>query len=334
MSIISLKSRHISWENLRERIMMGIPFVHRIPSPNIGAPAVDIRVSENGTELALWIPCVQNGEISVSPLSEIDICLKLTHEGQFIEIKSSVSPLFQEMYNFFVSVSDKIQLNGINPRVALAETLDGWRDLLKTRTILSEEAQLGLRGELIFLRRLILMMGDDALSAWTGPIKQPHDFRFGAVEFEVKATRGATHEHIINGLGQLEPSPAHKLYVLSIRFAPAGANAGTTLSTDIEKTRNSLQPIKQKEFDRILETYFGYRKEHADFYVEKLQLADKPSVIPVDDNCPRITRNLLMELPHRSRIGEIRYRACFEGLGFDSESDEFNAILLHALMID
>lgn len=323
-------SRHIAWEQLQERIREGIPFVHRIPAPHPALPSVDIRVSENGRELSMWVPCAVPEESIVSPLVEIDISLIPTPAGQMIEIKTRLPILFQEIYSFFVSVIDKIQLDNANPFAAINETLERWRELLKTRAILSEEAQLGLRGELHLLRTLVLAIGDHALAAWTGPQNQPHDFRVGDLELEVKTTCGAVHAHIINGLGQLEPSPGHRLYVFSLRLAPAGAMAGTTLPDDIENTRLALG-MAQGKFDKIIRDRFGYRKEHAGFYTRRLQLADKACLIPVDESCPRLSAPLLASVPHRGRIGDVRYRVNFEGLGVPEGSGEFDAIISGAV---
>jgi hypothetical protein len=320
-------SRHIAWEQLQERLKEGVPFVHRVSAPNPSRLSVDIRVSENGKELSLWVPCAVPEQKIDSPLIEIAFSLILTERGPMIEIKTRLPILFQEIYSFFVSVIDKIQLDNANPFAAINETLEGWRELLKTRAILSEEAQLGLRGELHLLRMLVGVIGDEALAAWTGPQNQPHDFRIRDLELEVKTTCGAVHAHIINGLGQMEPSPGHRLYVFSLRMAPAGAMAGTTLPDDIEHTRLALGLSVQVRFEHLIRDRFGYRKEHAGFYIRRLQLADKACLIPVDESCPRLSAPLLASVPHRGLISDVRYRINFEGLGFPEGSQEFQAII-------
>ncbi len=320
-------SRHIPWEQLHARIKDGIPFVHRIPSPHVNVTYVDIRVSENGTELAMCVPYFLDPKIISSPLADLDISLSGINSERIITIKSRLPNLFHELYNFFVSIIDKIQLNNANPFDAINETLDGWQDLLKTRTILSEEAQLGLRGELYTLRMLVPHLADQALAAWMGPQNQPHDFRLGALELEVKATTGALHAHIINGLGQLDSSPERRLFVFSLRLAPAGALAGTTLPQEINRTRLALAQSLRVRFDQIIHDRFGYRDEHSDLYNIRLQLADKAYLIPVDSNCPRLSMSLLFAIPHRGRISDVHYRANFEGLGFPEGSQEFVSII-------
>lgn len=320
-------SRHISWEQLQVRIKSGVPFVHRIPSCDGIAPAVEIWVSEFGEELALRIPGTKADSPKSSPLEDVNISLVHTSAGLMLEVRTRARILYQEVYSFFVSVADKIQLNGTKPIVAVEETLEGWRELMKTEATLSEEVQLGLRGELYFLRLLINKIGDQALDAWVGPQRQPHDFRIGANEFEVKATRAATHTHIINGLAQLESSPGNSLFVFSLRLAPSGLGSGTTLSEEIEITRDLLNNKRKIQLDSTLRKIFDYRSEHAVYYPIRLQLADTPWIIPVDDECPRLTSNLLFDMPQRNRIENVRYSANFEGIGFQEDSKEFSSLL-------
>jgi hypothetical protein len=324
---MSQVSRHISWEALSARIAQGIPFVHRIPGSAAGVPHIDIRVSEHGEELALWLPASGSGTLSVFPLATVAIEILPTPAGQVIEIRTRTPALFQEIYGFFVSVSDKIQLNHAAPYAALAETVDAWRDLLRAQAILSEEVQLGLRGELRFMRHLIGQIGDEALTAWTGPLRQPHDFRVGSSEFEVKTTRSVNHVHVVNGLRQLEASPDHQLYVFSLRMAPAGAHAGTTLPEDIVQTGHMLTQAARLRLDRILRTHYGYVVEHADWYPQRMQPSGPARLVPVDASCPQITTGMLSDMPHGDRISDVRYRINLEGLGYLEGSAEYNALL-------
>jgi hypothetical protein len=322
------KSRHISWQDLQERIARGVPFVHRIPSPATGVPPADILVAEGGTELRLYLPCALGATVGVSPLKDVSISASHSPQGNAIEVVTRSRVLFQEIYNFFVSVIDKVHLDGLAPAAAVEETLERWRDLLKSQSIMSEEAQLGLMGELWLLERLVKKFGDIALDAWTGPSRQAHDFRIGNVEFEVKTTRGATHSHFVNGLNQLEPSGGRALYLLSLRLELAGVGSGTTLPEQIASVRTALSESARSKLDRLLRNAYSYDNAHDRIYSTRLQLASPPRIVPVDSNCPKLTRPMLAGIPHLDRIGDVRYRANFEGLGFAEGSAEFNSLLL------
>lgn len=320
-------TRHITWEELSARIAAGIPFTHRIPAPDGNANALDLRVSEHGEELALWIPIESGGTALMPPLAAMAIEVRTVDGTRVIEIRTRTPSLFQEIYGFFISVCDKIQLNRVDPIAALEETVEAWRDLLRAQAVLSEDVQLGLRGELYFLRQLASSHADDALSAWTGPQRQPHDFRIGSNEFEVKTTRGIHAVHVIHGLRQLEPSPDHQLFIFSLRLAPAGAKAGTTLPEEIDLTRKLLGPAGRLRLDMILRNRYGYLAEHAQWYPQRLQLAAPPYLVPVDALCPRITQDMLAAAPNAARLSDVRYRVNLEGLGFRYGTEQYKAAL-------
>lgn len=320
-------SRHVTWHDLSQRISVGVPFVHRVPSPTATAPSIDIDIAENGAELRMWLPCSPTANISVSPLKDVEIVVAKRAGKYGIEISTRSRILYQEIYNFFVSVIDKVHLDGVAPEIAVEETVERWRELLRSQLIMSEEAQLGLFGELWLLKRLCSKFGESALHAWTGPLRESHDFRIGSAEFEVKTTRGGTHSHLINGLNQLEPSGGRALYLLSIRVELAGAGAGTTLPDEIRSVDESLPVTVRSRFGRVLRDVYGYDATHDSMYQTRLQVADSPRLIPVLEDCPRLTRPMLSQIPLLDRLSEVRYRANFEGLGFPEGSTVFETLL-------
>lgn len=321
-------SRHLPWHDLQQRILQGVPFVHRIPSLIVGTPPSDISIAEGGEEIRIWLPCGAAAKLLISPLKDIDFAVVKRQQEYGIEIRSRARVLFQEIYNFFVSIVDKIHLESRAPEIAVEETVERWRELLRSQMLMSDEVQLGLYGELWLLKQLSAKFGDLALDAWTGPHRQSHDFRIGNVEFEVKATRGNTHVHVINGLNQLEPSGGRDLYLLSLRVELAGAGSGTTLPEEIFETGKILSKLAHMRFLRLLREAYGYDPVHDSSYQTRLQLADSPRLIPVLDTCPRLTRDMLSQVPLIERIGDVRYRANFEGLGIPQDDSMFSEILL------
>jgi hypothetical protein len=320
-------SRHLGWDQLHQRIDEGVPFVHRIPAPENAGEAIEIRVAEDAAEFALWIHCGAGQRHLISPLAQICVVVEQLPVGRLIKISTQARPLYQEMYGLFVTVIDKVQLDAVEPFVALEETIEAWRDLLQGRALLSEEEQLGLRGELLFLRLLTPLIKEKSLTAWVGPQKESHDFRVGNIEVEVKASRGSSHVHIINGLAQLQPSPGHRLFVYSLCLVPAGPGGGTTLADEIRLTRLALPSLLRAGYCNILKQHFGYQEEYAPDYRQRLQFATPGLLVPVDGSCPRLTKELLSSVPHRTRITDVRYRANLENLGFENGSPEFDAIL-------
>lgn len=319
-------TRHLTWTVLEERIREGIPFVFRIPAPKVAATAVavDIVSSADGAELVMRIPIYNLDEKLPLSTRDIEIAQVQDDAGQAIIVKSSVQRLYQELYNFFISVTDKIQLDGETPTEAIRATLEVWKDILRPIDALSDNAQTGLRGELLFLRILATMYGDRALEAWTGPNMQPHDFRFGNSEVEVKTTRGTTHSHIINGLTQLQPSPGHKLFIFSLRLTTAGLADGSTLLEEIDKTRSMFSSRHVRLFDIIISDSYHIDNKRTGLYSEKLKIASVGRLIPVDEKCPRLTPSLLDHLPLRALISDVQYRVNLDHLGFAEGTKDFS----------
>src|SRR5262249_11355959 len=151
--------------------------------------------------------------------------------------------------------------------------------------------RLGLTGELWMLNRLLSSMGPEAVDAWTGPQREPHDFRVRDVEFEVKSTRSVERVHLINGLTQLVPSLDRSLWLVSLQFEPAGLHAGQSLPEMLTEIRAALTVNARalQKFNDLLSRAYGQINLHADYYAERLQLRTPAQLVPIDSRCPVIT---------------------------------------------
>ncbi|MGC4120436.1 MAG: PD-(D/E)XK motif protein [Myxococcales bacterium] len=87
-------------------------------------------------------------------------------------------------------------------------------ELALRRAQLSDEAVLGLTGELLLLDELLAAMEDRPegrsaiLDAWRGHQRAARDFTLGCHAIEVKTTTFLSSIHHINGLAQIEPQTA------------------------------------------------------------------------------------------------------------------------------
>jgi hypothetical protein len=195
---------------------------------------------------------------------------------------------------------------------------------------MSEETQAGLFGELWLLERLIGAQGVDALDAWVGPVRQPHDFRLGDVELEVKTTSGAKRIHTINGLGQLQPSLDCSLYIVSLKLANAGAG-GQTLPEAVASIEAGLSSSHAAllRFRAALATV-GYDPLDAALYSRRRRLRDAAVLIPVTDGTPRLTSEAMAQIDPRfapDRISGVVYSVDVEGFGFPDGTDAFHAVV-------
>jgi hypothetical protein len=255
----------------------------------------------------------------------------VSKEGRpFLEISTGNRNLYREFYSFLLSVAGNI-IGGSSPLVAVGGAVANWRHLLRPLALLTEEEQLGLLGELWLLERLSSIRGAEALSSWTGPLGEPHDFRQRATEIEVKATRSVRRQHVITNLAQLVPSPGHDLFVLSLQFEPAGSGKGISLASQVARLREVLSGALADvtQFNQRLENAWGYRDTDAEYYTDTFQLRTTPVLVRVDDKCPSITPGLINTLgPERAqRISDVHYAVDLGGLGTSDGSLEFTEIL-------
>ena len=168
-----------------------------------------------------------------------------------------------------------------------------WQEFMRRGTdgVLSLEVEVGLFGELEFLRQLIAVGLPAAISieAWRGPLDELQDFRLGTGAIEVKSTlspRG--FPAAIGSLDQLDDSLVQPLYLVGVRLA-LGAE-GVTLPELISDMRDSLtnNPPALAGFNTRL-LHAGYFDEFAERYVRRFACAGS-RMLPVCDGFPRITR--------------------------------------------
>ena len=177
--------------------------------------------------------------LPVSPSAQISIAEIAENGERLVQVSTSTPELHKYFFILIGEVIDVVVRDGADPFSALQRTLDQWRALLQSVGLLSEERQIGLIGELWLLDRLREQLGPSTITSWTGPDREPHDFRVGSFEFEVKVTRAEARIHTINGLYQLQQTPGRTLFILSLQLAPAGTG-GQSLPARVHKLRAEL----------------------------------------------------------------------------------------------
>jgi hypothetical protein len=146
----------------------------------------------------------------------------------------------------------------------------------------------------------------------------------------VKTTSSARRIHTINGISQLLPSPNCSLYILSCRLVDAGSG-GETLPDLVSTVRAKLaeDSISLAQFnDGLIASQ--YRDVAANHYPRRRKFADPPVLVPIEDGCPRLTREIFALLPKSyasDRVVSVTYDVDLTGLGFIDGTLEFHAVL-------
>jgi len=316
-----------AWETLRsDYVDTGIPGVCVVRLD----PKIDIFVDGGGTRLGAVLAFPESGPLPVSPLTEIAVTETRVGGIRCLRVSTDASLLFGTFYLVLADIIRTIVEEGCSPTAALDASLARFETLLRTASLLSDERQVGLFGELWLLDRLIPHLGAEALDAWVGPTRQTHDFRLDGVEFEVKTTSGSRRVHTINGFGQLDPSADCRLFLVSLRIVTAGSGGSTLPETVARLTMAfSAFPGAAKRFGQILES-LGYRETEAVHYRRRWRFADDARLVAVDDGCPRLTRSALDLLPTGFAAALVRnaaYEIDVEGLGVTDGTPDFTVVL-------
>lgn len=316
------------WEAFeRDYVKSGIPHLYVVRS----LPAVALFVDQGAGRIgARFQQAAAHASSQAIALSEIHVD-DITRDGtQHLEIWTDARNLFPNFYRLAAEIVAAVVEGGAEPEIALAGAVSRWEALLSRPSLMSDESQTGLAGELWLLDRLIAVSGNEALDSWVGPAGQAHDFRLGDIELEVKTTSGSTRVHMINGLGQLLPSIDCTLFLLSLKMTNAGSG-GRSLPEAVAAIAKALSASSSAVLSfRAALAKAGYDESDAHLYPRRRRLRDAAMLIPVVDGVPRLTPDAISEIPVRfvtERISRIAYSIDVEGLGFADGTPPFLSVI-------
>jgi hypothetical protein len=170
---------------------------------------------------------------------------------------------------------------------------------------LTPQAQRGLYGELLFLRRLIEAGKPLALcvESWVGPFAAVQDFQRGKWAVEVKTTYGNNHQKIhISSNRQLDDTGVDSLFLyhVSLDARPGGSETLNSLVKEIQWLLSGDLAVTQA-FQSKLGTG-GYIEEHAHFYDAIGYTIRSEESYEIAEGFPRIIES---ETP--DGVGDVKY---------------------------
>ena len=315
---------HLSWVGFQESIMAaGQQRVHRVSSKP------DIGIYWNGSDfrIGLRIEDSSSEEIpsKLASLAFLECSRKRIMDIDYIDVSVRARPLWRSFYNFAVSAADRVAVEGEKTMDAILAEIECFGELISSRGALSSEKQIGLFGELLVLERILLHGGPSRLESWIGSAGEPHDFRLGNLELEVKTSFGTKSVHHINGFTQLIPSPDHDLQIVSILLGPAGSGESRTLPGIVGEIEKIVDATPWSRKLQELLGSVGYNHEAVDLYGRKYCLRRPVQVVPVTEDFPRIDRGMLSLVlgASFSRIRDVSYELDVEGLGIGEGQSGF-----------
>jgi hypothetical protein len=320
-------SRHLRWESFEGRIRDGLPSLEPIK----GSPQVVLFITPEGRRIGVRFKTAKTGDIS-SPLAEIAMHKVGSGASAALEVSTGNPALFQDFYALCCTVADRVQIDHEPVERALGTTLAAWAALIRQKSLLTTNSQVGLFGELLFLKRLAGVIGwPTAANAWQGPHSEEHDFTLPAADAEVKTTRGESRVHEISSLTQLMPKLKRRLAIVSIQLTPGAGKGSQSLPQLVGSVLSTASSISPQAADTIRYRLGkqGWIDQDASHYDTTYHLRAPLAAIAVDKNCPAIVPDTLIGLGRArfGRIEDVAYTVNLDGLGVLDGTRQFNRLL-------
>jgi len=317
----------LSWNNFRASIFVGgQERVHRMST----TPLVEIFGDGVRGVIGLWLEVASDAiPDDVLRLSAVRAHVRTRIGLSVLELSVSSEALYRPFYYFAVAVAERVEREGVQPITAVMVELQCIGEMLEVKAVLSTQRQVGLLGELLVVERLLSKRGPGALSEWIGPLREPHDFRIGAQELEVKTTTRSRRIHVIDGTEQLVASSGCALFLVSILLGPPG-NASVSLSFQVQKVAEMLgsAPVQRNLFGALLERC-GYSDADSKHYARPFSLRRPMAIIRVDSTFPAIARPMIQAALGASatRIESLQYEVNVEGIELEEGHPEFSVTI-------
>jgi len=170
-----------------------------------------------------------------------------------------------------------------------------WQRLLEFRPldILSSARQKGLIGELLYLQKLIPVLGaEGSVLSWSGPEWSDHDFVYDNTWAEIKTVHFSASQVTISSLEQLDnPANISLLVVYFIEKTTQNDESGLTLTEIVNQTRKLIGHTNKSifDFERKLCEY-GYSGDKTEYNVQKY-LIGNTKTYEISNSFPKLLRS-------------------------------------------
>lgn len=224
------------------------------------------------------------------------------------------TPAFRELFEVMAEdVAERILAarDEAGAVTAMRERLNRWERFMSTAGPqgLSREDQIGLFGELTFLRTLLEagVAAEDAVGWWYGPAGENQDFQNRNRVVEVKTTTGnsPTAVNISNEL-QLDESDCDQLFLVHLWLKDI-KGSGKSLPMLVDEISESVTGIAAAAFENAL-LEAGYHPSHRALYEATGYAERERRYYSVDGDFPRIRRVDL-----RMGVTRVEYRIDLAG---------------------
>jgi hypothetical protein len=230
---------------------------------------------------------------------------RVLNEETFLALQCIAPRLLPQFSMMVDDVLDSVRKRPEDADLATRQTVERWREMLRDHKgpLLSSSQLAGLYGELTFLEQVAHGYASTALSAWTGPQGNRHDFEFFNAAVEVKAT--TNHNNMVvsfHGSRQLEKTEQSPLYVVAyqIENTPTGQSISALLQRLYDAGVSRLDLLSRLQC-------VGYFEGDSEHYGEHRFQVLSTKVFEVEDDFPRITHDTLVDPLMLDMISGLQY---------------------------
>jgi hypothetical protein len=319
-------SRHLAWGIFEARIEKGVPSVE----PVEGTPLVHLVIEEHGRRISARL-FTKERISEPSPLAEVSIRQIGIGSKTAVELSTGNPGLFQDFYALVCQIADRIQIDRQAVSKAVTGTLASWSALLKRKKLLSENEQIGLIGELLFLRRVAATLNwETAARSWFGPRREEHDFVLPTVDVEVKTTILERRLHRISSLKQLVPKKGRNLFFVSVQLTPGSSGRNFVSLPDIATEVLACATQTSDESADLIRARLeslGWSEVDHPYYVDHYTLRTPMETTLVNKSFPALVPQTISRLGREAwRIEDLAYSINVDGLGHAEDTKVFQGM--------
>lgn len=306
-------ARHLTFSTLDELWDNGAPMI----LPVMGDPPCRLHLDPKN-DLLILETAYQSPEPDVAKLKNVDFRASAAGDDDVAELLVRVDGNVHAAYGLLATIADQVQEERLHLAAAVSIGVARYKNVFAGRSTMTNEAEVGLFGELLFLEFLMREIGASAaIASWQGPLSEEHDFTFTDVHIEVKTTTAERRKHVIGGLGQLTPCVGVPLNLLSIQITRGDSDRGQTLPELVWRLRDESGAARGALDDKLLDS--PWVDEDADLYSTPWILRSQPRSYRVMGDFPSITEGILTSIvPNFPLVSALSYTLDLTGYQFEA----------------
>ncbi len=283
----------VTWQNLVEEGQSAMIRIENCPAP------IFLRAGEQNLSFLITMPANEEADIKPKRYNNITI----TFEKLSLDTKGIVITLtnrrFEDVFSKIAAdvIGNVMKLNHESEQISLfCNKVNSWKNVFSRglANILSVEEQIGLYGELEFIKALIEegFSTGTVIDAWKGADAEDKDFQFENIGIEIKSSAKQDNIVKISNIRQLDAAGYKELYLYYYSFAKSNGGL-STLPNQINSVRNILSGSPYLDEFEFKLLNVGYDDSDKEEYRASYTLVNENAYI-INNAFPKITNELAM----------------------------------------